>query len=97
MCAAPVAGTLSAAPEKKLVNVYRDGRIELDRQPVSIEQLTRRLANARREYPKLGVLVRGDAHSKYQNVASVLNACRQAGIAKMAVSVKLEDSGARFR
>ncbi len=45
---------------------------------------------ARREYPKLGVLVRGDADSKYQSVARVLNACRQAGISKMAVSVKLE-------
>ena len=83
-------GTLSAAPEKKLVNVYHDGRIELDRSPVNLEQLTQRLAGARREYPKLGVLVRGDAESKYQNVASVLNACRQAGISKMAVSVKLE-------
>ncbi len=83
-------GTLSAAPEKKLVNVYQDGRIELDRTTVSLAELTERLAVARREYPKLGVLVRGDADSKYQSVARVLNACRQAGISKMAVSVKLE-------
>jgi biopolymer transport protein ExbD len=88
-------GTLSAAPEKKLVNVYQDGRIELDRSPVNLEQLTQRLAGARREYPKLGVLVRGDAESKYQYVASVLNACRQAGISKMAVSVKLEHTARR--
>ena len=88
-------GTLSAAPEKKLVNVYQDGRIELDRSPVNLEQLTQRLAGARREYPKLGVLVRGDAESKYQHVASVLNACRQAGISKMAVSVKLEHTARR--
>nr|NIP84790.1 biopolymer transporter ExbD [Planctomycetales bacterium] len=88
-------GTLSAAPEKKRVNVYRDGRIELDRAAVSLQQLTQQLADARREYPRLGVLVRGDAESKYQHVASVLNACRQAGISKMAVSVKLEHTARR--
>ena len=88
-------GTLSSAPEKKMVNVYRDGRIELDRTPVTLQQLTQQLAAARQEYPKLGVLVRGDAESKYQNVASVLNACRQAGISKMAVSVKLDHTARR--
>lgn len=82
-------GTLSAAPEKKVVNVYRDGRVELDRDLVSLEELTRRLAVARSEYSRLGVLIRGDAESKYETVARVLNACRQAGISKLGVSVKL--------
>jgi len=84
-------GALSAAPEKKVVNVFRDGRIELDDVPVSIDQLTQRLAAARSQYQYLGVLVRGDASSRYQTVASVLNACTQAGISKMGVSVRIGD------
>lgn len=90
-------GTLSAAPEKKMINVYRDGRVELNRVQVTLDQLIQQLSAARQQYPKLGVLVRGDAESKYQHVASVLNACRQAGISKMAVSVKLDHSATQFR
>ena len=36
------------APEKKVVNVYSDGHITLDRQQVTLEELTDRLAAARR-------------------------------------------------
>ena len=83
-------GALSSEPEKKVVNVYRDGRVELENQEVSLDELTRRLTSARQQYPRIGVMVRGDADSRYQTVANVLGACSQAGIAKMAVAVKLE-------
>jgi biopolymer transport protein ExbD len=83
-------GALSSEPEKKVVNVYRDGRVELENQEVSLDELTRRLTSARQQYPRIGVMVRGDADSRYQTVANVLGACSQAGIAKMAVAVQLE-------
>jgi biopolymer transport protein ExbD len=87
-------GALSAAPESKIVNVFRDGHIELDNQRLSLAELTQRLAAAHRQYPKIGVLVRGDADGRFQSVASVLNACRQAGISKMGVSVTLSSQSA---
>jgi len=82
-------GALTAAPEKKVVNVFRDGRVTLDHREVSLDQLTNELKAARGEYQDLGVLVRGDADGTFQNVASVLNACRQAGVAEMGISVRL--------
>ena len=82
-------GALTPAPEKRVVNVYRDGRISLDREFVSLGELQRRLTAARAEYAGLGVVVRGDAEGPFQNVASALNACRQAGIAEMGISVRL--------
>lgn len=82
-------GTLTSAPEKRVVNIYRDGLITLDRHPVSLEELTRQLASARTQYQDLGVLVRGDAAGQFQHVAEVLNACKQAGIAELGISVKL--------
>lgn len=82
-------GALTAAPERKVVNIYRDGRIILDREELSIEQLQATLSAARGEYEDLGVLVRGDAEIPFQNVASVLNACRTAGINEMGISVRL--------
>lgn len=93
-------GTLSAEPERRVVNVYRDRTITLDRQPVSLEELTAQLSNARSQYKDLGVLIRGDADGTFQTVADVLAACKQAGISRLGISVKLasqQNSGSAAR
>ncbi len=81
-------GTLTAAPARREVNVFRDGAITLDKKPVTLDELTTRLAAARRQYSDLGVLVRGDARGEFQNVASVLTACKQAGIQDLGITVR---------
>jgi len=85
------AGTLTAAPQKKIINVHHDGRITLNRQVVSLGDLTDQLASARSQYQNLGVIVRGDATGAFQNVAAVLSACRQAGISDLGISVRMAD------
>jgi biopolymer transport protein ExbD len=81
------AGALTPAPSRRVVNVFRDGAITLDKAPVTIRELQTRLAAARAQYSDLGVLVRGDAHGQFQRVAEVLNACKQAGIQELGISV----------
>jgi biopolymer transport protein ExbD len=81
-------GALTAAPEKRVVNVYRDGTITLDRESVTLDELKSRLAAAREQYEDLGVLIRGDGEGPYQNVANVFNACKRAGIGQLAISVR---------
>jgi len=81
-------GALTAAPARREVNVYHDGTVTLDKQTVTLEELTERLAAARRQYADLGVLVRGDARGEFQNVASVLTACKQAGIRDLGITVR---------
>ncbi len=90
-------GTLTAAPAKRVVNVYRDGTLTLDRENVTLAQLTENLAAAQRQYHDLGVLIRGDATGQFQRVAEVLNACKQAGIAELGISVRLTSKGSRKR
>jgi len=80
-------GALTAAPARRIVNVYRDGSITLDREPVDLDELTSRLAHARAQYSDLGVLVRADHKGEVGPVARVLNACVQAGIQRTAISV----------
>ncbi len=80
---------LTAAPEKKVINVYRDGSLTLDQEPVTLEQLTQKLATIRAGYPDIGVLVRGDAKGEFQHIAEVLSACKQAGISELAISVRV--------
>ena len=83
---------LTAAPEKKIINVYRDGQITLDRKPVSLEQLTEELKQATGQYRALGVLVRGDGATAFERVAHVLTACKQAGIGDLSIAVEMAKS-----
>ncbi|HVU89911.1 MAG TPA: biopolymer transporter ExbD [Pirellulales bacterium] len=83
-------GALTSAPDQRVVNVYRDGEIMLDGKSISLAELTAKLTGARKQYADLGVLVRGDGSGEFQRVADVLNACKQAGIAQLAISVKVD-------
>ena len=82
------AHALTSAPRKRVINVHQDGRIVLDQQPVTIAQLQSELSSARQQYKKLGVVVRGDAESRYQNVANVIATCRKADISDLNISVR---------
>lgn len=83
---------LTAAPEKKVISVYQDGHITLDRKDVSVEELIERLGAARSQYRALGVLVRGDGATPFQRIADVLGACKQAGIADLGISVEMANA-----
>ena len=80
---------MSAAPEKKIVNVYRDGQITLNGKIVTLSELIDKLAAARAQYKALGVVVRGDGAAPFQPIADVLGACKQAGIAELAIAVEV--------
>jgi len=83
------AGALAPAPKKQVVNIYRDGRIALNRNVVTLEELEAQLAKARSSYSDLGVIVRGDGAGSFQSVANVLGACRKAGVTDMGISVRV--------
>jgi biopolymer transport protein ExbD len=88
-------GALTSAPERRVVNVYRDGDITIDGKTVSLAELVSKLAGARQQYADLGVLVRGDGTGQFQRVAEVLNACKEAGITQLAISVKADEQRRR--
>ena len=75
--------------QKRVVSVLRDGTVLLDEQQISIPELTSALRQAQQGPHGLGVTVRGDADGSFQNVASVLSACRAAGVKDMAISVRI--------
>ena len=74
------ATALTAVPNKRLVEVSRDGSIKLDKHAVSLGQLKSKLSAAKQQYPKLGVVIRGDGHSDYQDILGVVATCRKAKI-----------------
>ena len=83
-------GALAAAPAPKVVNVLPDGHILLGSQPVSMEELLHQLIAAHKQNQKQCVLVRGDRNALHGRMTDVYDACRQAGITEVAISVKID-------
>ena len=84
---------LTAAPKKRVINVMKDGGIVLDDKTVSLAGLYDELKDTKNQYQQLGVIVRGDANSKYQSVADVIAACKRAEISDLNISVRVAHSG----
>lgn len=83
------AKAMTAAPRKRVINVFEDGRIMLDETEVSLDVLYENLSDAKKQYRKLGVVVRGDGQSLYQNVARVIATCKRAEVADVNIAVKV--------
>lgn len=81
-------GQLAEPQPTRQISVDRTGQIALDGQMVTLADLTSRLATARRAQPGLSVVVRGDGAVPYQQMAEVLNACRQAGVRDVGMAVR---------
>ena len=81
--------TPETPPQHRVINVYRDGSVSLDEEPMDLEQLEQQLVILRKKSNTLSVIIRGDAEGAFQNVASVLSACRRAGVSDMGVSVRM--------
>ncbi len=83
------AKALTAAPKKRVINVFEDGKVTLDDVPLSLQELSNELTEAKEQYKGLGVIVRGDAAAFYQHVADVLAACNNAEINDLGISVRV--------
>jgi biopolymer transport protein ExbD len=88
---------LRDVPRTRTINIYRNGTLTLDGQPISLAELPRRLAADRQAQPKLEVAIRGDAQTPYQHVAAVIAACREAGIAELGIAVAGASAQRAFR
>jgi biopolymer transport protein ExbD len=79
----------NTAPKARQVAVYGDGRIALDKEDVTLAQLTERLTAGLAEQPAMSVVILGDAGCAFQRVAETLAACKEAGVTKLSVSVRV--------
>jgi biopolymer transport protein ExbD len=85
------------AAKARQVAVYTDGRLSLDREDVTLAQLTERLSAAVKEQPAMSVVILGDAASNFQDVAEALAACKEAGVTHLAVSVRVAEGAVSAR
>ncbi|TWU27535.1 Biopolymer transport protein ExbD [Bythopirellula polymerisocia] len=83
------AAPLTSAPKQRVVSIQSDGRVLLDDEEMTLVNLTSSLKAAQQEYPKLSVVIRGDATCAFQHVAAALSACKDAHISELGITVKL--------
>lgn len=77
---------MSRTPDPLIVSVARTGRIVLNNQELTLEQLVAELKLAKEKYADQAVLIRGDGEGQYQAVVDVMNACHQLQIRKFSLA-----------
>lgn len=81
---------LQAVKANRVIEIQRDGTIQWGSETVDLPSLTDRLKHEVEQGAIQGVTVRGDGGGPFQHVASVLTACRDAGVSDLAISVQLD-------
>lgn len=83
----------TAAPQPLVITVLADGSYALDDRSMDETSLTDALRAARAERGDPSVIIRGDAKCPFQNVATALSACQQAGISELGITVRIAGEG----
>jgi biopolymer transport protein ExbD len=81
-------------PGEVIVNIAKDGAVNLNRRVVSSAELQQILAGVVQQYPDQAVIIRADADTNYKNVVGVLDACRAADAWNIAFATLRPGTGA---
>ena len=89
----PKAATGQQPPsESSAVTIASDGKVSIDRQEVARDQIRETLRQRLAKNPELLVLINADERVEHGVVVEIMDAARQAGVAKMAIAVKPKDT-----
>ncbi len=92
--ALPVASSsapISAILQEFIVNVDADGKIIVAGRTVEAQELRSLVAQAVAVNPEQKVTLRGDRHTAYANIVTVLDICKEAGIEEPYLDTVLTD------
>jgi len=67
-------------PGEVMINILRDGRVVVNRQPLDDAQLAALLGRLVKLFPGQPVLIRADRQTAYDHVIRVLDLCRQSDV-----------------
>lgn len=81
---------LTDPPDRIEVNVFRNGRIKVAGQFLTIDELRTQLQQAQQRYADQSVMIRADGRNAYQQVIDVLSVCEQAKIKHFTLAARVE-------
>ena len=81
---------LTNPPDRIEVNVYRDGRLKVAGQFLTLDELRAQLEQAQQRYADQAVMIRADGRNAYQSVIDVLSVCEKAQIKHFSLAARVE-------
>jgi biopolymer transport protein ExbD len=70
------------------LTVMQDGKMFLNKEPVTLENMGTRVKAALASDPQLAVVINADGHVLHSTVVDILDELRQAGVSGLAIAVK---------
>jgi biopolymer transport protein ExbD len=86
------AAPLTAAPDDIVLTILRPGQVAVKESTLGLDQLTAHLRDAHERYANQGVVIRGEANLRYQDLADVLAVCDAVGIRNVHLPVRVRPS-----
>ena len=84
---------ISRVPDERVVELAADGKVLLDGQAVTNEQLAQVLQQQYAAYPDLKVVVRADSARPLQEFAETVHVVRASGVHQIGIAVKVDRGG----
>jgi biopolymer transport protein ExbD len=81
-------------PGEVIINLRKNGEIELERATLSIGQLQQKLTAISQVYPEQVVIIRGDMHAQFDDLVKIMDACKAAKLTNIAFATNRPDTGA---
>lgn len=89
------AGAAVDGPRPEILEVEADGDVRLGGEDVVIDDLQPRLAEIRESNPEVAVMIRGERAVPHGRMAEIYEACRGAGVRRVAISVRPRSEAVR--
>lgn len=81
-------------PGEVIINLAKDGRVSVNQQTLTLEDLEKRLARLAKFFPGQPVVVRADKATVYENVMKVIDTCRKADIWNISFATNADEKPA---
>jgi len=67
-------------PQQTVLNIRKDGSVIMNRKPLTLDDLRKKLTALSELYPDYAIILRGDKELSYESLMAVMDICRQANI-----------------
>jgi biopolymer transport protein ExbD len=71
-------------PGEVIINLRKDGSIELERSVLTMDQLAQKLTAISQVYPDQVVIIRGDMHAQFDDLVKIMDVCKGAKLTNIA-------------
>ena len=80
-------------PGEIILNLNADGKVSVNGQALSLEEVTARLSRVAENFPGQPVVIRADKTSSYETLMSLIDACRSANVWNFSLATEDEEKG----